>query len=377
MKIIFWQNVLSPHQSTYIRALANKKNIEVTLIVEEDISKHRKDMGWNIPNFGNAKILIRPEKEEIYQILKEAKHDSVHIFSGIRAYPLVRDAFLQSFSTKALVGIISESADLRGLRGIARLGLGKIEAFRFQNKIDFILAMGDLGARWFQKCGFSENKIYPFGYFVESFTENKNGSRKNIEYRKDKFHLIFIGQLIKRKGVDILLRALGELEEMDWFLDIIGDGKERRNIEDLCETLNLLKHIKFHGIKKNVETIEFLKIADLLILPSRYDGWGAVVNEALMNGVPVICSNACGAADLIDNSFRGYIFKSGSVSDLCKILEKHISQGKRTSELTSKIKKWSRVIEGETAANYLLDIIDSVLEKKEKSIPPWKSNVMI
>lgn len=377
MKIIFWQNILSPLQSTYIRALANKKDIEVILVVEEDISKHRKNMGWSIPNFGNTKILIRPEKAEIFQILKETEHDSVHIFSGIRAYPLVKSAFLKSLSFDLIRGILSESADLRGLKGIFRLGLGKLEAFRFYNKIDFVLAIGNLGVQWFKKCGFPKNKIYPFGYFVEKIDLNKNYFNQYNERRNNKFHLIFIGQLIKRKGVDTLLRALGELEEIDWFLDILGDGEERRNIENLCKSLNLSKYVKFHGSKKNIKTREFLQTADLLVLPSRFDGWGAVVNEALMNGVPVVCSDKCGAKDLIKDSFRGDIFKFGSLSDLCKILEKHISQGKRTSELTLKIKKWSKAIEGETAANYLLEVIASVLEEKEKPMPPWKSNVMV
>jgi len=377
MRIVFWQNMLSYHQSVYIRALSNRKNIRVMLIVQEDIPKMRKGMGWDIPDFGNAEILIHPEKAKIYQILKETEHDSVHIFSGIRAYPLVRNAFLQSLSFNTIRGIISESADLRGLEGVFRLGLGKLEAFRFHNKIDFILAIGDLGAQWFQKCGFPKKKIYPFGYFVEKSDLNKSYFNQYNECINNKFHFIFIGQLIKRKGVDILLKALSGLKEKNWVLDIIGDGKERKNIEDLCKILNLSNHIKFRGIKKNVETIEFLKTADLLILPSRFDGWGAVVNEALTCGVSVVCSDACGAADLIEGSFRGEIFKTGLVSDLRQILAYRILQGKKTPEISSKIKTWSKTIEGEAAANYLLDIIKSVLKREEKPIPPWKNNMIM
>jgi glycosyltransferase involved in cell wall biosynthesis len=371
MQIVFWQNMLSYHQSAYIRALSNKKNIRVMLIVQEDIPEWRKGMGWNVPDFGNAKILICPEKAKIFQILKETNHDSVHIFSGIRAYPLVRNAFLQSLSTGASVGIISESADVRGIKGMVRLGLGKIEAVRFHNKIDFILAMGDLGVQWFKKCGFPTNKIYPFGYFVEKNELNKSNFKQHNKYINNKFRLLFIGQLIKRKGIDILLRALSGLKESNWFLDIIGDGKERRNIGDLCEILNLAKYVKFHGIKNNIETIELLKTADLLVLPSHFDGWGAVVNEALMCGVPVVCSDACGAADLIKDSFRGEIFKTGSISDLRRILAYQILQGKKTPELSSKIKIWSKKIEGENAANYLLEVIDSSLNKKQKPNQPW------
>ena len=371
MQIVFWQNMLSYHQSAYIRALSNKKNIRVMLIVHEDIPEWRKDMGWSIPNFGNAKILIRPEKAEIFQILKETEHDSVHIFSGIRAYPLVKAAFLQSLSFNIIRGILSESADLRGLKGVFRLGLGKLEAFIFHNKIDFILAIGDLGIRWFKKCGFSKNKIYPFGYFVEKIELDKNNFQKYNLGINNKFNILFIGQLIKRKGIDILLQALSGLKESNWFLDIIGDGKERRNIEDLCEILNLSKRVIFHGAKNNIETIDFLATADLLVLPSRYDGWGAVVNEALMCGTPVVCSNACGAADLINGSFLGDIFKTRSTSDLRRILAHRILQGKKSPRLSSKIKIWSKKIEGETAANYLLEVIDASLNKKQKPSPPW------
>ena len=371
MQIVFWQNMLSYHQSAYIRALSNKKNIRVMLIVQEDIPEWRKGMGWNVPDFGTAKILIRPNNLEILGILKQSEDVSVHIFSGIRAYSLVRNAFLQSLSFNTTRGILSESADLRGLKGVSRLGLGKLEAFRFHNKIDFILAMGDLGMRWFRKCGFLKNKIYPFGYFVEKIELNKNNFKQYDKSINNKFRLLFIGQLIKRKGIDILLQALSGLKEANWFLDIIGDGKERKNIENLSKILNLSRRAIFHGAKNNMETIELLKTADLLVLPSRFDGWGAVVNEALMCGVPVVCSDACGSADLIKDSFRGEIFKTGSTSDLCRILACQILRGKKTPELSSKIKSWSKKIEGENAANYLLEVIDASLNKKQKPIPPW------
>ena len=56
--------------------------------------------------------------------------------------------------------------------------------------------------------------------------------------------------------------------------------------------------------------------ADLLALPSRWDGWGLVVNEALAVGVPVIASNACGASDLIRQDVNGYVFTSEDAASL-------------------------------------------------------------
>jgi len=96
MRIVFWQNMLSLQQSVYIRALSNKKNCRVLLVVQEEVPMWRKNMGWSVPDFGNTEVIIHPDKREISQILTNTENDSVHIFSGINAYPLVRDTFLQS-----------------------------------------------------------------------------------------------------------------------------------------------------------------------------------------------------------------------------------------------------------------------------------------
>ena len=111
--------------------------------------------------------------------------------------------------------------------------------------------------------------------------------------------LIFVGQLIPRKRLDRLLRALAAVRSTDWVFRIIGDGSERRSLEKLALELNLLRRITFTGALDNGAVRNELANADLFVLPSRWDGWGAVVNEALMSGTPVICSSYCGAADLI------------------------------------------------------------------------------
>jgi len=377
MRIVFWQNILSLQQSAYIRALSNNKNCRVLLVVQEEVPMWRKNMGWSVPDFGNTEVIIHPDKKEISQILTNAENDSVHIFSGINAYPLVKDAFLQSLQYNITRGILSESPDWRGIKGVVRLGLGKLNAFKFQKKVDFVLAIGSLMVDWFQKSGFVKNKIYPFGYFVEKINLNKNDLNQHNECINNKFRLIFIGQLIKRKGIDILLKSLSCLEETNWYLDVIGDGQDRDYFEALSEKLKLTECVKIHGALPNEDVRKLLDLMDLLVLPSRMEGWGVVVNEALMSGVPVVCSDACGAADLIKDSFRGDIFKTESVSDLRRILAHRILQGKKTPELSSKIETWSKTIEGETAANYLLDIIKSVLEGGGKPVPPWENNIIM
>jgi glycosyltransferase involved in cell wall biosynthesis len=110
--------------------------------------------------------------------------------------------------------------------------------------------------------------------------------------------------------------------------------------------------------------------ADLLLLPSKWDGWGAVVNEALMCGVPVICSDRCGAADLLRESWRGSIFKTGSVESLRSMLQEWIERG-RNKESSSRIKQWSSRIEASQFARYLVETVEYVRDGGQRPYPPW------
>ena len=96
---------------------------------------------------------------------------------------------------------------------------------------------------------------------------------------------------------------------------------------------------------------------DVLILPSRHDGWGVVVNEALLQGVPVIASENVGAACLVEASGAGAIFSNESVAELKKILQQltvNTTLLNTWRENTSKIKA---LIVPDVAAKYMHDVM--------------------
>lgn len=76
----------------------------------------------------------------------------------------------------------------------------------------------------------------------------------------------------------------------------------------------------FLGVKTNREVQERMRTGDLLVLPSLYDGWGTVVNEALQNGMRVLCSDACGASVLLDGCVRGASFPAASRENMREAL---------------------------------------------------------
>ncbi len=367
---VFWQDSLSIHQSAFIRNLASICPDAVTLVVWDEIDPNRRGTGWYRPDFGKARIISKPTSKEQSQLFFSNTSSSVHVFSGTRAHPRVWDAFCQSRSSDACVGIYSEAYNGTGLKGLLRLLRSRYDSLWLRERVNFILGIGRVGVNWFTRSRYLPDRIFPFGYFTETpLIRNNRTSQEALSC--DIFDLIFVGQLIPRKGWDILLNALHGLKSSAWCLHVVGDGKDRDEFTRLCAKLGLNNCVRLYGNMPNSEAMDLISKSDLLVLPSRWDGWGAVVSEALMLGVPAVCSDRCGVADLLDGHERGEVFSAGSVAGLRTALERRISQGKKDPVTTEKILEWSKCINGESAANYFLEIISASSTRGSKPVPPW------
>ena len=370
MHLIFWQNFPNHLQSALICSLAEQPGINVTLISQTEIPAWRGNLGWIPPDFGNAYVLTNPDDNTIMSIFNNTVQEAVHILSGLRAYKLPWQAFQYGIRANAHMAVYSEPEQWLTLKGKLRTVRGKLDTWRYGQYIDFVLAVGHLGVEWFLKCGYSPQKIYQFGYFVDPSIPACAVQRMEITTNVN-FQIVFIGQCIHRKGVDLLLYALNELCDFTWELSIIGDGDKKTEWEQLSQDLGINKYTKFTGTLPNELAMQYLAKADLLVLPSRWDGWGAVVNESLIHGVPVICSSRCGAADLLKNDIRGGVFLTGSVTQLRDKLYEQLTLGKPNLIRKKAIQKWANDnISGEAAANYMLSIVNDT-GKINQRVPPW------
>ena len=146
---------------------------------------------------------------------------------------------------------------------------------------------------------------------------------------------ISIGQFIRRKGFDVLLRAWAQEPKED-HLYIIGAQPTEEYLE-LKDSLGL-DNVHFEGFKCKEELKEYYQAADLFILPTREDIWGLVINEAMANGLPVITTDRCVAGlELVRDGVNGYIIPVDDVD----ILVKRIHQIAENSELQMSMKQAS------------------------------------
>ncbi|HSL54258.1 MAG TPA: glycosyltransferase family 4 protein, partial [Pyrinomonadaceae bacterium] len=128
---------------------------------------------------------------------------------------------------------------------------------------------------------------------------------------------LFSGSLIARKGVDLLAGAFVRLarEVPQVRLRIVGEGELR---ESLVQTLRpVSERVEFVGFRDWEQLPAEYASADVLCVPSRYDGWGLVVPEGLASGLPVIASDRMGAAlEFVESGRNGWLVRAGDEESL-------------------------------------------------------------
>lgn len=141
-----------------------------------------------------------------------------------------------------------------------------------------------------------------------------------LKWKRDgKFVIGYIGQLIPRKGLDVLLRALRKLNGACWRVAIVGDGEEIETLQALAHELGISDFTRFFGFRK--DRLSFLKAFDVFVLPSRFEGIPRCIMEAMTAGIPVIASDIPGCRDLVKKDETGILFPADDVIALASALD--------------------------------------------------------
>jgi glycosyltransferase involved in cell wall biosynthesis len=160
---------------------------------------------------------------------------------------------------------------------------------------------------------------------VDSIAHVVEAYRQSLTYRDQRSRLgdivfLYVGQLIPRKGVDVLLRAFAHAGLSRASLLVVGTGPEENALRSLSLELGL-RNVTFLGFHQPHELWQVYALADALVLPSRKEVWGLVVNEAVAGGLYVICSDRVGAArDVICRGWNGDVVPVNDVAALAAAL---------------------------------------------------------
>ncbi len=161
----------------------------------------------------------------------------------------------------------------------------------------------------------------PTDRFGEAISEEEIDERS----KKKKFNILFLGNVIERKGLLTLLQALTQLPITAYHLDIVGslttDLAYAKQMQDFVTTHDLTSRVTFHSSLNNQPLIEKLKSAHVLVVPSSYEGFGIVYLEGMGFGLPAIGTTLGAASEVIEDGKTGFLIQPGDAQSLAEKLQ--------------------------------------------------------
>lgn len=272
------------------------------------------------PGFGGIKNL----RLDVWKILRKEKPDIVCIseynilgllvvlykfFTGnyFRIVTICDDNIAMA-SAAGFVKRLTRAVLLRCLYAVILADKNSLHWYREQ--------WGDL-CRWIYFPIIQSEEV--FRSLLEKALPLSESYRKQYELGQKKV-ILYVGRLVEVKNLSLLLRAYQRIKKENVVLLLVGDGLQWNKLHEECHSLDINDSVIFAGKKEGLELMAHYNLGDIFVLPSRYEPFGTVVNEALLAGCYVLCSNVAGAACLIEEGKNGNLFDINNEQELSEML---------------------------------------------------------
>lgn len=382
MKILAIHNILWAHYKARlfkgIQAIADAENIDFFVIQLAYTERSRAALGTDLGTHQyNYEVLFPNDAlEDINKIEKATKllekvrtyHPTLVYLNGYYdpAYWLIM-FYCQLKKIKLIIDF--ESTEISRKRVWWKESLKKY----FLNHCDGIVCLGIKAAEYLKILNIPESKILTtksLGIDNDSLLELYQAAflKRNQEKKRlglPRYNFIYAGRFVSRKNLLSLIRMFDATQKKftsghDWGLILSGSGEELSKMKALCSELDN-QQIFFFEPCEWYEVPSRYALADVAVLPSTFEPFGFVTNEALVYGMPVLISDRCGsAADLVIENKNGYTFNPFLESDLEEKLLKIMSI---STQFESFGKEGQKII-----AEWHPDIIVSELMKSFKKV---------
>ena len=363
--VTIWMNMPSFYQNDLFAELAKK--VDLRVVYDHGLTDDRLLLGWREPTAEYCSSTLDRDRKLRHAIaIAQSEKNRVHVINGMWAEPAFMMATLVLGSTGTPFAIYAECPDHTISRSGLRRGARAVVGHWVSRQASGLFAVSHFARDYFGKFGVQEQHIYPFGYF-------RNAVAPRMAPDSDNVSIVYIGQLVRRKGIDILLNAMAPLWPRfpGMRLRLVGVGPELASIVAKVQRDRLEGRVVLEGARSSSHIHELLARASLLILPSRWDGWGLVISEALSAGVPVIASDRCGAADLIVHGVNGYIFRSEDVESLRSVLSAFLSSDE--GQMRAAAMRTGSALTIPLAAAYFVECLEHMCGcRADKPTPPWE-----
>ncbi len=316
--VTFVSNYINHHQLPFCQAMWELLGERFHFIQTMPMEKKRIDMGWGLdPKEYPFVELFYEKKEDCRRLILDS---DIAIFGWSEG--LISDIEDERISADKLSFRMSERIYREGQwKFISPAGLKNkyLEHIRYRRKPVYLLCTGAYVASDFALIHSYPGKMLKWGYFPD-------GEKTQIRpLLGDKVRLCWAGRLIDLKHPEYAIEVAKALKEKNYnfSLEIIGDGRLKPRLEALIVQHGLSAYVHMTGGLKPAEVRERMRDNDVFLFTSNYlEGWGAVVNEAMMSGCCVVASDEAGAVPfLIADSVNGLCYSTGNCRELIQKVE--------------------------------------------------------
>ncbi|AUD03952.1 glycosyltransferase [Spirosoma pollinicola] len=189
---------------------------------------------------------------------------------------------------------------------------------------DYLIQLGVPPAKILLRKNAVDNEALRAVY--EQTLPNRTRLQQSLHLQTNNF--VFVGRLIEVKNLPMLLNAFAEalkrsVNALNWGLILLGDGDQWAELSQQIGSLKLTDRVTLLPGRPWFRVPEVLALSNVLVLPSRSEPWGLVVNEAMVCGLPVIVSERCGCVqDLVHPDETGFVFDPEEPDKLTQLMVK-------------------------------------------------------
>ena len=371
ISIVFFTNYLFHHQYPLCREMLKQPDVEFTFVCCEPLTRERLLMGYE--DMSNMSFVIRSyESNSAYQqAMKLAKEVDVAIFGSAD----LRFLYARMETNKLTFRYCERSLRKGAWRAMIPRTFKAIyqQYIRYRNKNLYILSASAYTSADLSLFGFLASKCFKWGYLPDVKRYEDIESRLT---RKTQKSIIWVGRFIKCKHPEFALKAAKYLSAKGVLFNMtfIGDGPERGRCEKYVSDNLKNADIRFFGSMSPEEVRKHMEESAIFIFTSdRYEGWGAVLGEAMNSGCAVLASHACGSSPyLIEQNVNGRVYRYNDIKEFCSSLEEYLTDGELTHRLgLNAYRTMTETWNVEVAVPCLINLIRAL--QNDKDIPHYES----
>lgn len=378
-EVIIWFDTPPKVSKGAFNYLSRNWGARVYYVCNKDFPDYRKKINWDDGDFGAAEMILldgERDKRSRARAIIDAHPNAIHIISGFNngIERLIRPIIL---TTNSPLVFFSERPDDMGSlfeRFIRSIYCSfKYRSFYklYKKGLRVFLPLGQKGVDTFANYGWPKDIMMPFMYnpeggLVDSLHNETKGNNECVNF-------LYVGRFYyKTKGVDVLMKAINYLKGR-WSLGLVGGYG--RDSEDIKAWIQRTSNVSFLNSWPSLEVSRRISQYDVVIVPSKYDGWNLLVNEAINAGVGVIVSDQATSDEVIRTGGAGCVFPSNNPKELAKAMQFVIDNPIVIHDWKEKAIKTSRLISPSSVGNYLIEVLDFFIYGiGDRPKCPWLNN---